>query len=118
MSAWNPDTKAEAPTAAAEDLKNAGEMAADVPITGIILPPLSCLISEKRVGSAAPSASVMIASGWEWTIASASLRNVVALRSSVWLVVIVIPAFFSALTAGWMKVCDPMSLPNARAIRL
>ena len=51
-----------------------------------------------------------------WMIAS--LRNVVALRSSVWFVVRVIPAFFSALIAGWMKVWDPMSLPNASAIRL
>ena len=29
-----------------------------------------------------------------------------------------IPAFFSAPMAGWMKVCEPMSLPNASAIRL
>ena len=58
----------------------------------------------------------MIASGWDWTIASASVRNVVAVRSSVWSVVSVIPAFFSAAMAGWMKVCEPMSLPKARAI--
>ncbi len=51
-------------------------------------------------------------------IASASVRNVVAFRSRLWLVVRVIPAFLSALIAGWMKVCDPMSLPNASAIRL
>ena len=107
-----------APTAAAADLKNAGEMAADVPMIGIIFPPLSCEISWNRVGSAAPSASVMIASGCDWMIASASVRNVVALRSSVWLVVRVIPAFFSAAIAGWMKVCEPMSLPNASAILL
>jgi hypothetical protein len=30
------------PTAAAEALKNAGEMAAEVPMIGMILPPLSC----------------------------------------------------------------------------
>jgi hypothetical protein len=58
----------------------------------------------------------MIASGWDWTIASASVRNVVAVRSSAWLVVSVMPAFFSAEMAGWMKVCEPMSFPNARAI--
>ena len=67
---------------------------------GMILPPLSCLISWNRVGSAAPSASVMIASGWDATIASASVRKVVACRSSVWLVVSVIPAFFSEAMAG------------------
>ena len=60
----------------------------------------------------------MIASGWDWTIAAASVRKVVAFRSSDWLVVRVIPAFLSAATAGWMKVCEPMSLPNASAIRL
>ncbi len=57
------DAKVEAPSAAAADLKNAGEMAADVPMIGIVLPPLSCLISDNRVGSADPRASVMIASG-------------------------------------------------------
>ena len=87
-----------------------------MPTIGIIWPPLSCLISENKVGSAEPSASVMTASGWDWMIASASVRKVVADRSSVWLVVSVIPAFFSALIAGWIKVCDPMSLPNASAI--
>ena len=93
-------------------------MAADVATIGMILPPLSCLISENRVGSALPRASVMIASGCEAMIASASVRKVVAFRSSVWLVVRVIPAVFSPAIAGWMKVCDPMSLPNASAIRL
>ena len=93
-------------------------MAAEVPMTGMILPPLSCLISENKVGSAEPSASVMIASGLDWTIASASVRKVVAFRSSVWLVVRVIPAFLSAAMAGCTKVCEPMSLPNASAIRL
>ena len=85
---------------------------------GIIFPWLSCLISANSVGSAVPSASVMMASGWDWMIAVASVRNVVAFRSSVWLVVRVIPAFFSEATAAGTKVCDPMSLPNARAIRL
>src|SRR6266700_3069468 len=116
LSAWKSDANVPAPTAAAAALKNGGEMAPDVPMTGIILPPLSCWISENRVGSAGPRASVMIASGWDWTIASASVRNVVAFRSSVWSVARVIPAFFSAPMAGWTKVCEPMSLPKARAI--
>jgi hypothetical protein len=79
-----------APSAAAADLKNAGEIAAEVPMIGMTLPPLSCLISENKVGSAAPRASVMTASGCDWTIAAASVRNVVAFRSSDWLVVRVI----------------------------
>ena len=93
LSAWKLLANVLAPTAAAADLKNAGEMAAEVPMIGIILPWLSCLISENKVGSAEPSASVMMASGCDWMIASASVRNVVALRSSVWLVVSVMPAF-------------------------
>ena len=107
-----------APTAAAADLKNGGEIAAEVAMIGMLLPPLSCLISANRVASAVPSASVMTACGCDRMIASASVRNVVALRSSVWLVVTVIPAFLSEAMAGCTKVCEPMSLPNASAILL
>jgi hypothetical protein len=46
------------------------------------------------------------------------VRNVVAFRSSDSFATTDIPAFLMALTAGWMNVCDPMSLPNARAIFL
>jgi hypothetical protein len=74
---------------------------------GIVLPPLSRLISANKVGSAVPSASVMIACGCEWMIASASVRNVVAFRSSVWLVVTAIPAFLSAPMAGCTKGLRP-----------
>ena len=107
-----------APTAADTDLNQSGEIVAEVPITGIILPPLSCLTSDRNAASVGPSASVRITSGLEATIAAASVRNVVALRSSVWLATSVSPAFLIAAIAGAMNVCEPMSLPNASATRL
>src|ERR1700704_970348 len=51
------------PTAAATDLYQSGEIVAEVPITGIILPLLSCLTSDRNAASVGPSASVMITSG-------------------------------------------------------
>ena len=108
----------QAPIAADTDLNQSGEIVAEVPITGIILPSLSCLTSERNAASVAPSASVRITSGLDMTIASASVRKVVALRSSVWLDVSVSPAFLIAAIAGLMNVCEPMSLPNASATRL
>ena len=106
------------PTAAATDLYQSGEIVAEVPITGIILPPLSCLTSDRNAASVGPSASVMITSGLAAAIDAASVRNVFAFRSRVWLETSVIPAFLIAAMAGPTNVCDPMSLPNASAIRL
>jgi len=59
---------------------------------------------------------VRITSGCAETILSASVRKLDAFRSSVSLAARVSPALLTALMAGWMKVCDPMSLPNASAI--
>ena len=59
-----------------------------------------------------------ITSGCAVTILSASVRKLDADRSSVSLATRVSPALLIALMAGWMKVCDPMSLPNASAIFL
>ena len=105
----------DAPIAAATDLYQSGEMSAEVPMTGIILPPLSCLTSDRNVASVGPSASVRITSGCAETILSASVRKLDAFRSSVSLAARVIPALPIALMAGWMNVCDPMSLPKASA---
>ncbi len=71
---------------------------------GIIVPPLSCLISANNVGSALPSASVMIASGCAATIFAASVLNVVACRSSVSLATSCSPALAIEAIAGWMNV--------------
>ena len=43
-----------APTAAETDLYQSGEMVADVPITGIVLPPFCCLTSDRKAASAGP----------------------------------------------------------------
>ena len=96
-------------------MNQSGEIVAEVPITGIILPPFSCLTSDRNAASVGPSASVRITSGLLFTIRAASVRNVVALRSSVSLAASVSPAFLIAAIAGATKVCDPMSLPNASA---
>ena len=85
-------------------------------MTGIIFPPLSCFTSDRNVASVGPSASVRITSGCAAMIFSASVRKLDAFRSSVSLAAKVIPALPIALIAGWMKVCDPISLPNASAI--
>ena len=95
-----------------------GEIVADVPMTGIILPPLSCFTSDRNVASAGPSASVKITSGCAATILSASVRNVFADRSRVSFATRVWPALPIEVMAGLMNVWDPMSLPNASAIRL
>ena len=118
MSAEKFGASVEAPTAAATDLYQSGEIVAEVPMTGIILPPLSCLTSDRKAASVGPRASVMITSGLAAATAAASVRNVVALRSRVWLETSCIPAFLMAAIAGATNVCDPMSLPKASAIRL
>ena len=118
LSAWKLLASVDAPTAAATDLYQSGEIVADVPMTGIILPPLSCFTSDRNVASAGPSASVKITSGCAATILSASVRNVVADRSSVSFATRVWPALPIEVMAGLMNVWDPMSLPNASAIRL
>ena len=96
-------------------MNQSGEIVAEVPITGIILPPLSCLTSERNAASVGPSASVRITSGLDAAIAAASVRNVFALRSRVWLETSFRPAFLIAAIAGAMNVCEPMSLPKASA---
>ena len=83
LSAWKLLASVDAPIAAATDFCQSGEIVADVPMTGIILPPLSCLTSDRKVASAGPSASVKITSGCAATILSASVRNVFADRSRV-----------------------------------
>src|SRR5579863_1274578 len=112
LSARKFDESVFAPTAADTDLYQSGEIVAEVPIMGGSLPPFSCLTSERNVASGEPSASVRITSGWAATIFAASVRNVLALRSSVWLATSVWPAFLIAEIAGAMNVCEPMSLPN------
>ena len=107
------------PTADETDLNQSGEIVAEVPITGIILPPLSCLTSDRNAASVGPSASVRITSG---LVASdrrrlgperARARG----RASGW-TTSVSPAFLIAAIAGAMNVCEPMSLPKARATLL
>jgi hypothetical protein len=115
LSAWNSPASVLPPTALETDLNQSGEIVADVPITGIILPPLSCLTSVRNEASVGPRASVRITSGFESTIFAASVRNVVALRSRVWLDTSCSPAFLMAAIAGAMNVCEPMSLPKASA---
>src|SRR6266705_5638609 len=115
LSAWKLLASVGLPTAAATDLYQSGEIVADVPMTGIILPALSCFTSDRNVASAGPSASVRITSGCAATILSASVRNVLACRSRLSLAASVMPALPIAVMAGWMKVWEPMSLPNASA---
>src|SRR5579864_4143585 len=91
LSAWKLVASVDAPIAAATDLYQSGEMSADVPMTGIIVPPLSCLTS---------------------------VRKVLACRFSVSFATSDSPALLMELMAGAMNVWDPMSLPKASAIFL
>src|ERR1035441_6831931 len=83
LSARKLDASVLPPIAAETDLNQSGEIVAEVPITGITLPPLSCFTSDRKAASVGPSASVRITSGLALTICAASVRNVFALRSSV-----------------------------------
>jgi hypothetical protein len=107
-----------APTAAETALYQSGEIVADVPMIGIVLPPFCCLSSDRNAASAGPRASVRITSGCAARIFAASVRNVVALRSRVSFATSDSWAFLMAATAGPTNVCDPMSFPNASATRL
>src|SRR5665213_1524533 len=63
--------------------KNVGSIIADVPMTGIILLPLSWYISLSRATPAAPRASIMMTSGCALTMACASVWKDVALMLSL-----------------------------------